>query len=79
MNKLELSPSVILMGIGALVLLWVIGKILGASFFFISAIVVIFMILLISYLVIRLHDEPVLEKIKSRLGIVTQSENEEEN
>lgn len=79
MNKLELSPSVILMGIGALVLLWVIGEILGASFFFISAIVVIFMILLISYLVIRLHDEPILEKIKQRLGIVAQSENEEEN
>lgn len=78
MNKLELSPSVILMGIGALVLLWVIGKILGASFFFISAIVVIFMILLIAYLVIRLHDEPILDKIKSCFGIQSKPEEEEE-
>jgi high-affinity Fe2+/Pb2+ permease len=62
------------MGIGALVLLWLIGKILGASFFFIAAIVVVFLILLIAYLVIRLHDEPILEKIKTCLGIQDQTE-----
>ena len=66
------------MGIGALFLLWLIGKLLGASFFFIAAIVIVFLILLIAYLVIRLHDEPLLEKIEKCLGI-PEPEKEEEN
>ena len=79
MNKCEFStPSVVLMGIGALFLLWLIGKLLGASFFFIAAIVIVFLILLIAYLVIRLHDEPLLEKIKHRLRMA-EPEKEEEN
>ena len=78
MNKCELSPSIVLMGIGALFLLWLIGKLLGASFFFIAAVVIVFLILLIAYLVIRLHDEPMLEKIKKCLGIA-DSDKEEEN
>ncbi len=79
MNKFEFStPSVVLMGIGALVLLWVIGKLLGASFFVIAAVVIVFLLALIAYLVIRLHDQPLLEKIKHRLGI-THSDKEEEN
>jgi len=78
MNRCELSPSVILMVIGALVLLWLIGKLLGASFFFIAAIVIVFLILLIAYLVIRLHDEPLLEKIEKCLGMA-EPEKEEEN
>jgi len=79
MNKCEFStPSIVLMGIGVLVLLWLIGKLLGASFFFIAAIVIVFLILLIAYLVIRLHDEPLLEKIKKCLGMA-DSEKEEEN
>jgi peptidoglycan/LPS O-acetylase OafA/YrhL len=66
------------MGIGALFLLWLIGKLLGASFFFIAAVVIVFLILLIAYLVIRLHDEPLLEKIKHRLRMA-ETEKEEEN
>ena len=78
MSKFELSPSVILMGIGALAVMWLIGKLVGASFFVISAVVVVFLILLIVYLVIRLHDEPLLERIKISLGM-SRSEKEEEN
>ncbi|MGA2223920.1 MAG: hypothetical protein ABSH41_05700 [Syntrophobacteraceae bacterium] len=56
MNKCEFStPCIVLIGIGVLFLLWLIGKILGASFFFIAAVVIVFLILLIAYLVIRLH------------------------
>ena len=78
MSRFELSPSVILMGIGALAVMWLIGKLVGASFFVISAVVVVFLILLIVYLVIRLHDEPLLEKIKHCFGI-SDSNKEEEN
>jgi len=69
MNRFELTPSMVLMGIGALALLWLIAKLLGASFFFIAAIAVVFLIVLIAYLVIRLHDEPILAKIKQCLRI----------
>jgi ABC-type transport system involved in multi-copper enzyme maturation permease subunit len=55
-----------------------VGKLLGASFFFIAAIVVVFLIVLIAYLVIRLHDDPLFEKIKQCLGIA-DSDKEEEN
>jgi high-affinity Fe2+/Pb2+ permease len=65
------------MGIGALVLLWFVGKLLGASFFLIPAVVIVFLIVLIAYLVIRLHDEPMLRKIKNCLGIA-DSEKEED-
>ena len=78
MNKCELSPSIVLMGIGVLVLLWLIAKLLGASFFFIVAVVIGFLILLILYFVIRLYDEPLLEKIKHRLRIA-EPEKEEGN
>jgi peptidoglycan/LPS O-acetylase OafA/YrhL len=78
MNKFELSPSVVLMGIGSLVLLWLIGKLLGASFFVIAGIVTAFLILLIAYLVVRLYDEPLLRKIKHCFGI-SESKQEEEN
>jgi len=78
MQKCELSLSVILMLIGALVLLWLIGKLLGASFFFVAAIVIGFLILLIVYCVIRLYEEPLLEKIRRCFGIV-EAEKEEEN
>jgi uncharacterized MAPEG superfamily protein len=78
MSKFELSPSVILMAIGALALMWLIGKLFGASFFVISAVVVVFLILLIAYLVIRLYDEPLLRSIKHCLGIA-DSQKEEEN
>jgi hypothetical protein len=78
MNKCEFStPSVVLMGIGALVLLWLIGKLLGASFFFIAAVVIVFLILLITYLVMRLHDEPLLRKIKNCIGIAEPNQEEE--
>jgi hypothetical protein len=79
MNKCEFStPSVVLMGIGALVLLWLIGKLLGASFFVIAAVVIVFLLALIAYLIMRLHDEPMLEKIKKCLGMA-EPEKEEEN
>lgn len=79
MNKCEFSaPSLILMGIGVLVLLWLIGKLLGASFFFLCGLVVVFLLALITYLVVRLYDEPLLEKIKRCLGIA-DSYKEEEN
>lgn len=65
------------MGIGALALLWLIAKLLGASFFFIAAVVIVFLILLITYLVIRLHDEPLLEKIKNCLGIPEPNKEED--
>ena len=79
MNRFLLStPGLIITGIGCLAILWLVGKLLGASFFFIAAVVIVFLILLITYLVIRLHDEPILEKIKHRLGIA-DSEKEEEN
>jgi uncharacterized membrane protein len=64
------------MGIGALAVMWLIGKLVGASFFVISAVVVVFLIILIVYLVIRLHDEPLLERIKHSLRM-THSEKQE--
>jgi len=78
MNRCEFSPSVILLVIGALVLLWLIGKLLGASFFFVAAVVIAFLILLITYCVIRLYEEPLLEKIRRCFG-VAKPEKEEEN
>jgi len=79
MNRCELStPSVVLMGIGALVLLWLIGKLFGASFLVIAAIVIIFLLALIAYLIMRLHDEPTLRRIKHCFGI-TEPDKEEEN
>ncbi len=79
MDKFLLStPGLIIAGIGCLAILWLIGKLLGASFFFIAAIVIVFLILLITYLVIRLHDEPLLENIKKRLRIA-EPKKEEEN
>ncbi|MGD0400751.1 MAG: hypothetical protein ABSC04_17775 [Syntrophobacteraceae bacterium] len=78
MNRCEFSPSVILLVIGALVLLWLIGKLLGASFFFVAAVVIAFLILLITYCVIRLYEEPLLEKIRRCFG-VAEPEKEEEN
>jgi len=79
MDKFLLStPGLIITGIGCLATLWIIAKLLGASFFFIAAIVVVFLIALIAYLVIRLHDEPLLEKIKHRLRMA-DSEKEETN
>lgn len=79
MDKFLLStPGLIITGIGCLAILWLVGKLLGASFFFIAAVVIVFLIVLIAYLVIRLHDEPLLEKIKKCLGIA-ELEKEEEN
>ncbi|MGA2404568.1 MAG: hypothetical protein ABSG91_23165 [Syntrophobacteraceae bacterium] len=79
MNKCELStPSLVLMGIGTLVLLWLTGKLLGASFFVIAAVVIVFLLALIAYLIMYLHDEPLLEKIKKCLGMA-DPEKEEEN
>lgn len=78
MQKCELSPSVILMVIGTIVLLWLVGKILGASFFLIAAIVIVFLILLITYCVVRLYEEPLLEKIK-RCFAVDEPDKEEKN
>jgi peptidoglycan/LPS O-acetylase OafA/YrhL len=79
MNKCEFStPSVVLIGIGVLFLLWLIGKLLGASFFFLAAVVIVFLIVLIAYLVMRLHDEPLLRRIKHCFGIA-EPEKEEEN
>ena len=70
MDKFLLSaPGLIITGIGCLAILWLVGKLLGASFFFIAAVVIVFLIPLIAYLDMRLHDEPLLEKIKHRLGI----------
>jgi len=66
------------MGIGALVLLWLIGKLLGASFFFLCGLVIVFLLALITYLVVRLYDEPLLEKIKHRLRLA-ELKKEEEN
>ena len=74
MDKFLLSaPGLIITGIGCLAILWLVGKLLGGSFFFIAAIVIVFLILLIAYLVVRLHDEPLLEKLKKRIGM-THSE-----
>ena len=79
MDKFLLSkPGLIITGIGCLAILWLVGKLLGASFFFIAAVVIVFLIALIAYLVIRLHDEPLLEKIKHRLRIA-EPEKQEEN
>ena len=79
MNKFLLTtPGLIITGIGCLAILWLVGKLLGASFFFIAAVVIVFLIVLIAYLIMRLHDEPLLEKIKLRLRIA-EPEKEEEN
>jgi len=79
MNKFLLTtPGLIITGIGCLAVLWLVGKLLGASFFFIAAVVIVFLIVLIAYLIMRLHDEPLLEKIKHRLRIA-ESNKEEEN
>jgi hypothetical protein len=67
------------MGIGVLGLLWLIGKLLGASFFFLCGLVVVFLLALIAYLVVRLYDEPLLQKINRCLGIAAEPEKEEEN
>jgi high-affinity Fe2+/Pb2+ permease len=78
MDKFLLStPGLIITGIGCLAILWIIGKLLGASFFFIAAVVILFLILLITYLVIRLHDEPLLEKIKHRLRMAEPEKKEQ--
>jgi high-affinity Fe2+/Pb2+ permease len=78
MDKFLLSkPGLIITGIGCLAILWLVGKLLGASFFFIAAIVIVFLILLIAYLVIRLHDEPLLERIKHCLRIAEPNKEEE--
>jgi len=78
MDKFLLStPGLIITGIGCLAILWLVEKLLGASFFFIAAIVIVFLILPIAYLVIRLHDQPLLEKIKRRLGIAEPDKQEE--
>ncbi len=78
MEKFLLSkPGLIITGIGALAILWIISRLLGASFFFIAALVVVFLILLITYLVLRLHDESLLEKIKHRLRIAEPEKEEE--
>jgi high-affinity Fe2+/Pb2+ permease len=78
MDKFLLStPGLIITGVGCLAILWLVGKLLGASFFFIAAVVIVFLILLIAYLVIRLHDEPLLEKIKNRLRLAEPEEQEE--
>ena len=77
MDKFLLSmPGFIITGIGCLAILWLVGKLLGASFFFIAAVVIVFLIVLIAYLVIRLHDEPLLEKIKHRLRIAEPDKEE---
>jgi len=77
MDKFLLStPGLIITGIGCLAMLWLVGKLLGASFFFIAAVVIVFLIALIAYLVIRLHDEPLLEKIKNRLRIAEPEKQE---
>ena len=78
MDKFLLStPGLIITGIGCLAILWFVGKLLGASFFFIAAVVIVFLILLIAYLVFRLHDEPLLERIKNRLKIAEPERQEE--
>jgi high-affinity Fe2+/Pb2+ permease len=78
MSKFLLStPGIVLMGIGALVVLWIFGKLVGASFFFIATLVIVFLIVLVSYLVIHLVDEPLLEKIKNCLS-GPDSKNEEQ-
>ncbi len=77
MDRFLLStPGLVITAIGCLVVLWIIAKLLGASFFFIAAVVIVFLILLIAYLVMRLHDEPLLEKIKASLGM-SEPEKEE--
>ena len=77
MDKFLLStPGLIITGVGCLAILWLVGKLLGASFFFIAAVVIVFLIVLIAYLVIRLHDEPLLEKIKHRLRIAEPEKEE---
>ena len=78
MSKCELNLSKVLMVIGALVLLWFVGKLLGASFFLIAAVVVIFLLALIAYLVIRLYDEELPRGIKHCLRIA-EPKKEEEN
>ena len=79
MDKFLLStPGLVITGVGCLAILWLVGKLLGASFFFIAAVVIVFLIVLIAYLVIRLHDEPLLEKIKNRMRL-TEPEKQEGN
>ena len=69
MNKCEFSaPSLILMGIGVLVLLWLIGKLLGASFFFLCGLVVVFLLALITYLVVRFTMNLCLKKLRDASG-----------
>ncbi len=44
MDKFLLStPGLIITGNGCLAILWIIGKLLGASFFFIAVVVIIFL------------------------------------
>ena len=51
MNRFLLStPGFIITGIGCLAILWLVGKLLGASFFFIAAVVIVFLIALIAAL-----------------------------
>ncbi len=77
MEKFLLSkPGLVITGIGTLAILWIISRLLGASIFFICALVVVFLLALITYLVLRLHDELLLEKIKPRLRLAEPKEEE---
>jgi hypothetical protein len=52
MDKFLLStPGLIITVVGCLAILWIAGKVLGASFFFIAATVIVFLMLLTAYLV----------------------------
>ena len=48
MDKFLLStPGLVITGVGCLAILWLVGKLLGASFFFIAAVVIVFLIVVL--------------------------------
>jgi hypothetical protein len=64
MNPFLSPPGMIFLALAIVGLIWVMGKLFGVSFVFIGSLVIGFLIVLISYLVMHLCNEPLLEKLR---------------
>lgn len=68
MNPFLSAPGIILSALAIVGLIWIAGKLFGVSFALIGSLVIGFLILLISYLVMHLLNEPLLERIRRFLN-----------
>jgi len=68
LRKFLLSPSgIVVLGVILLLFLLLIGKLFGASFFFMASITLGFLILLIVYLILHLFEGHVLQRFRKSL------------